>query len=57
MRLVANRFRNASFSVPIAFAVMVLGSLRDHRGRHAADAELLAMHAPEGLGLGYEQAA
>jgi cation/acetate symporter len=42
----------AVISVPVAFAVMVLGSLR---GRGSADAELLAMHAPEGLGLGLEE--
>jgi hypothetical protein len=29
-------------------------SLADRRGRRTADAELLAMHAPEGLGLGLE---
>ena len=44
----------AVLSVPIAFAVMVLVSLGDRRGRREADAELLAMHAPEGLGLGVE---
>jgi cation/acetate symporter len=42
----------AVISVPIAFAVMILGSLG---GRRSADAELLAMHAPEGLGLGVEE--
>jgi cation/acetate symporter len=42
----------AVISVPIAFAVMVLVSLHDRAGLRAADAELLAMHAPEGLGLG-----
>ena len=45
----------AVLSVPIAFAVMVIVSLGDARGRRRADAELLAMHAPEGLGLGYEE--
>jgi len=45
----------AVLSVPVAFATMVLVSLRDRRGRRAADAALLAMHAPEGLGLGYEE--
>lgn len=45
----------AVLSVPIAFAVMTLVSLRDRRGRRAADAELLALHAPEGLGLGLEE--
>ncbi len=44
----------AVISVPIAFAVMVLVSLHDRGGRRTADAELLAMHAPEGLGLGLE---
>ena len=44
----------AVISVPIAFAVMVLVSLHDRDGRRTADAELLAMHAPEGLGLGLE---
>jgi cation/acetate symporter len=44
----------AVISVPVAFAVMVLASLRDRAGRRAADVELLAMHAPEGLGLGTE---
>jgi hypothetical protein len=38
-------------SVPVAFAVMVLASLH---GRGSADPELLALHAPEGLGLGLE---
>jgi Na+(H+)/acetate symporter ActP len=45
----------AVLSVPIAFAAMVLVSLYDRRGREAADAALLAMHAPEGLGLGDEE--
>jgi len=44
----------AVISVPVAFAVMVLVSLHDRGGRRTADAELLAMHAPEGLGLGLE---
>jgi cation/acetate symporter len=44
----------AVISVPVAFAVMVVVSIRDGRGRRAADAELLALHAPEGLGLGDE---
>ena len=44
----------AVLSVPVAFAVMVLVSLGDRHGRRDADAELLAMHAPEGLGLGIE---
>jgi Na+(H+)/acetate symporter ActP len=42
----------AMLSVPIAFATMVVVSLTDRRGRRAADAELLALHVPEGLGLG-----
>jgi Na+(H+)/acetate symporter ActP len=42
----------AVISVPVAFAVMVVGSLRDRARRQAPDAELLALHAPEGLGLG-----
>jgi cation/acetate symporter len=42
----------AVISVPLAFATMVLVSLTG-RGRApaAADAQLLALHAPEGLGL------
>jgi cation/acetate symporter len=40
----------AVISVPIAFAVMVAVSLADRR-RRPADAQLLALHAPEGLGL------
>jgi hypothetical protein len=36
--------------VPIAFAAMIGISLRD-RHRIDADAEMLALHAPEGLGL------
>jgi cation/acetate symporter len=47
----------AVLSVPVAFAVMVLGSLRDRSRRRGADAELLAMHVPEGLGLRYEEPA
>jgi len=45
----------AVLSVPIAFAAMIVVSLHDKRGRGRADAALLAMHAPEGLGLGYEE--
>jgi cation/acetate symporter len=41
----------AVLSVPVAFAVMVLVSLHDRVGRRAADSELLALHAPEDLGL------
>jgi Na+(H+)/acetate symporter ActP len=40
----------AVVSVPIAFATMVLVSLRDPQRLDAAD-EMLALHAPEGLGL------
>jgi Na+(H+)/acetate symporter ActP len=47
----------AVLSVPVAFAVMVLMSIRDRRGRRAADPELLALHAPEGLGLGDDEPA
>ncbi len=39
----------AVLSVPVAFAVMVLVSLTDGRGRRPASAQLLALHAPEGL--------
>ncbi len=45
----------AVLSVPLAFATMVLVSLTDHRGRRAPDAELLALHVPEGLGLGLDE--
>jgi Na+(H+)/acetate symporter ActP len=41
----------AVISVPVAFAVMVAVSLADRAGRRHADAQLLALHAPEGLGL------
>jgi Na+(H+)/acetate symporter ActP len=41
----------AVISVPVAFAVMVLASLRDRARRQPPDAELLALHAPEDLGL------
>ena len=44
----------AVLSVPIAFAVMVLVSLGDRRGRREAGAAGRAMHPPEGLGLGFE---
>jgi cation/acetate symporter len=40
----------AVVSVPIAFVVMIAVSLRDPR-RIDASAEMLALHAPEGLGL------
>jgi Na+(H+)/acetate symporter ActP len=45
----------AVLSVPVAFGVMIGVSLRDRTRRRPPDAELLAMHAPEGLGLGYEE--
>ena len=44
----------AVLSVPLAFATMALVSLTDKRPRRAPNAELLALHAPEGLGLGLE---
>jgi Na+(H+)/acetate symporter ActP len=40
----------AVISVPLAFATMVLVSLRDRSPAPAADAQMLALHAPEGLG-------
>jgi Na+(H+)/acetate symporter ActP len=43
----------AVLTVPAAFAVMVVVSLLDRARR--ADTELLALHAPEGLGLGQER--
>ena len=43
----------AVLTVPAAFAVMIVVSLLD-RAR-PADTELLALHAPEGLGLGMER--
>jgi Na+(H+)/acetate symporter ActP len=39
----------AVLTVPVAFGTMVLVSLLDRR--RTADSELLALHAPEGLGL------
>jgi Na+(H+)/acetate symporter ActP len=39
----------AVLSVPVAFAVMILVSLADTRHRRPASAQLLALHAPEGL--------
>src|SRR5215211_963895 len=44
----------AVLSVPLAFATMALVSLRGPQPRRAPNAELLALHAPEGLGLGLE---
>ena len=41
----------AVLSVPVAFLTMIAVSLLDRGGRRAADQELLALHAPEGLGL------
>ena len=41
-------------SVPLAFATMALVSLADGGARRPPDAELLALHAPEGLGLRLE---
>ena len=38
--------------MPLAFATMALVSLADRSPRRAPNAELLALHAPEGLGLG-----
>jgi cation/acetate symporter len=45
----------AVLSVPLAFATMALVSVLDTRGRRMPDAELLGLHAPEGLGLGLEE--
>jgi cation/acetate symporter len=45
----------AVLSVPLAFATMALVSLLDTQPQRAPDAELLALHAPEGLGLGLEE--
>ena len=45
----------AVLSVPLAFATMACVSLLDAGARRPPDAELLALHAPEGLGLGLEQ--
>ena len=39
----------AVLSVPLAFATMVLVSLGDGRHRRPASAQMLALHAPEGL--------
>jgi len=41
----------AVISVPLAFATMIGVSLATREGRPDADAQLLALHAPEGLGL------
>ena len=42
-------------SVPLAFATMAVVSLLDTQARRPPHAELLALHAPEGLGLGLEE--
>jgi len=42
----------AVLSVPLAFATMALVSLLDRPAPRPAGMELLALHAPEGLGLG-----
>jgi cation/acetate symporter len=44
----------AVLSVPLAFTTMALVSLTDTAPRRAPNAELLALHAPEGLGLGLQ---
>jgi cation/acetate symporter len=44
----------AVLSVPLAFATMALVSMSGPEPRRAPNAELLALHAPEGLGLGLE---
>jgi cation/acetate symporter len=44
----------AVLSVPLAFATMAIVSLLDTPARRPPDAELLALHAPEGLGLGLD---
>jgi hypothetical protein len=41
----------AVLSVPLAFATMALVSLAGAPDRRPPDAEMLALHAPEGLGL------
>ncbi|MGA9372910.1 MAG: hypothetical protein WBV53_13765, partial [Solirubrobacterales bacterium] len=41
----------AAISVPVAFATMIAVSLATRDRRSDADAQLLALHAPEGLGL------
>jgi len=47
----------AIVSVPVAFAVMAGVSLAGARDRCSPDPEMLALHAPEGLGLGFADAA
>jgi cation/acetate symporter len=44
----------AVLSVPLAFATMATVSLRGPQLRRTPNTELLALHAPEGLGLGLE---
>jgi Na+(H+)/acetate symporter ActP len=41
----------AMVSVPVAFATMALVSLRDRERPRDVDAQMLALHAPEELGL------
>jgi cation/acetate symporter len=41
----------AMVSVPVAFATMVIASLRDREQPREVDAQMLALHAPEELGL------
>ena len=41
----------AALSVPLAFATMAIVSIARAPERRPPDAELLALHAPEGLGL------
>ncbi len=45
----------AVLSVPLAFATMAVVSLLDTKARRPPHAGLLALHAPEGLGLGLEE--
>jgi cation/acetate symporter len=41
----------AVVSVPVAFCAMTLGSILDRERPRDADARMLALHAPEGLGI------
>jgi cation/acetate symporter len=45
----------AVLTVPLAFTTMAVVSLLDKGAQRPPDAELLALHAPEGLGLGLEE--